>query len=993
MSQFPSNSPYDYHAQNRAAMSNVSAMLQSNATFLRTGFYPNSTYSGGPQQFGAANMFGQFAGVADSVFGQGSGQILNMAAPLLTSPSMAGLLGPIPGMISAMQGSMPIGGGGDLGAFAYGQLQSRLGKAVPSTVALPNDFGSQRQVDIYNEQQAQFSAFTGKQHDPSKDLASFNKALGTADSAYGMGVQLGNIRSMATNSRFKDVFTLYEGITGQKINDSSLDELIDLSSQGTTESAAKAKELLATDKALNARAQAVINNASKAAGLANFTMDMSKYMPMLAPLLGGEGAAAGLMDGLMGAMGLDKNPALFTAAGVQSLSMMGALGTAGAGTDANGKPVFAADRIIGGLTKNLDDTTGTYAGMQRMGARGAGQMMSELAKSGMLTSGGVDTFGSIKPEDVKKMEQAIAMQLEGFSEVAAVGKRLGVQVSEITASMQRTYGGRFGQALSNEAGKIYGQLQADFVGPQNDDTRAFMQAEAQRKAGVNIMQTVEKAVQLGKYAGLDAKGSLAVMETAGQLAEGLGLGGPAAVSMASGALARVGLSRSMGRAITVEQAMVQQQDLMFKASNNSSVKAYSALKLAIEDGHLKADDPQVSALLASFEKGEDVSFETASNLIGATGANIYAYTSQTGIAAGMSLEGVADKVGVFYSTNENVSVTGSVKRSMQAMGVNADELTAKMIGNNSAALAEAFGMKDESGNLDEAAVKGMDFQQFAVKFNALGSQTARAALLDELGITRDERATIMSNLGDRMDQFQLAGDKGSNKTANVRMAEEQQRGQYGMTTVEAKATAVAENQATLNNIFKDNKGGAQSSIGSALNSIRDRKIAARVKAGATQADAEKAVDSEMFSPAEFIEALSGGSSTDIDNAITKAKGIATAELEKATEKKDSGGMLVAQNKIDDLKNLELIRTTTDPAKKKELADKYLAEEEERNSAVNESQAKAKEAAAKEKAAAEVDQSVVLTSKNTTAILVALNSLVKPLIDAANAQVALTQQAT
>lgn len=986
MSQFPSNSPYDYHAQNRAAMSNVSAMLQSNAAFLQTGFYPNSTYSGGPQQFGAANMFGQFAGVADSVFGQGSGQILNMAAPFLTSPSMAGLLGPIPGMISTMQGSMPIGGGGDLGAFAYGQLQSRLGKAVPTTVALPNDFGSQRQVDIYNEQQSQFSAFTGKQHDPSKDLASFNKALGTADSAYGMGVQLGNIRSMASNSRFKDVFTLYEATTGQKINDSSLDELIDLSSQGTTESAAKAKELLANDKALNDRAQAVIKNASRAAGLANFTMDMSKYMPMLAPLLGGEGAAAGLMDGLMGAMGLDKNPAMFTAAGVQSLSMMGALGTAGAGTDANGKPVFAADRIIGSLARNLDDTTGTYAGMQRMGARGAGQMMSELAKSGMLTSGGVDTFGSIKPEDVKKMEQAIAMQLEGFSEVAAVGKRLGVQVSEITASMQRTYGGRFGQALSNEAGKIYGQLQADFVGPQNDDTRAFMQAEAQRKAGVNIMQTVEKAVQLGKYAGLDAKGSLAVMETAGQLAEGLGLGGPAAVSMASGALARVGLSRSMGRAITVEQAMVQQQDLMFKASNNSSVKAYSALKLAINDKQLMADDPQVSALLAAFEKGEDISFETASNLIGATGANVYAYTSQTGIAAGMSVEGVADKVGVFYSTNENVSVTGSVKRSMQAMGVNADELTAKMTGSGSAKLATAFG-------ITEAEAKGMDFQQFAVKFNALGSQTARAALLDELGISRDERATIMSNLGDRMDQFQLAGDKGSNKTATVRMAEEQQRRQYGITTVEAKATAVAENQATLNNIFKDKKGSAQSSIGSALNSIRDRKIKARVDAGATQADAEKAVDSEMFSPAEFIEALSGGSSTEIDDAITKAKSIATAELEKATKKKDSGGMLVAQNKIDDLKNLELIRTTTDPAKKKELADKYLAEEEERNSAVNESQAKAKEAAAKEKAAAEVDQSVVLTSKNTTAILVALQSLVEPLLAAALAQVDLNGKAS
>lgn len=934
--------------QRQAEQAQISAMLQSNAYNSQTGFAPNSTYRS-PQPFSSLNMFGQFSNAVGSIFGQEAGQILQMAAPMLADPQMSGLLGPIPGIISAMQNSMPLGGG-DVGAFAYSQLQSRLGKSIPRAMSLPTRFDSQASIDIYNDEQQQFAAFTGKANSSvPMQLKSLN--AGDENSALNIGVQLSNARSLQQSAGMKNAFGIYEAATGQKVSDPDLDTLINAKDEAAANKLMFKNGISGDKTKLGIKADKILNNATKAAGFVNFTSTISKYAPMLSQAFGGDAGLANMVDGLQSALGLDRDPSQFSGAAIQSMSMMGALGTSRAGFDANGKPVFAADRVVGNLMSHLDDTTGKYAGMQKMGAGKSGEMMSELARSGILTSGGVDTYGSIKPEDVKKMEEAISGQLEAFSEVAAVGKRIGMQVSEITQSMQRMYSGRLGQELSNEAGRIYTELDKNFVGPKNDDTRLFLQNEAQRKAGVTIMQQVEKAVQVGKLAGFDAKTSMAVMETASQLGEGLGLFGAAGISMGRNAMSRVAVSREMGAPMTVEQGLAQQKDIMSKASKNSSVQAYAALKLAVNDGVLGADNPDVKSIFDKFERGQDVSFETASNLISNTGATLSSYSSAQAIGQGMSLKGVADNVNTFYSTNERVSVFGSVKRRLASGGLDIEEFAKGLRGMN-ADQAKALGISEE----DAKNLNGLDF---ASAYNKLGSQDARSALLKTLGVDEKQAALIKSNLGDRVGSFNVAGDKGDSRVAGILLEEEKQRRDNGgITNAEVKAESVVQTMAFFSNRQGSN---AQQNIAASLDSIREKKIAALVATGVAAPSATRTVTEDGFTLPEMFTALSTMTSDEFNTVIDENKQAASKRIDEYNAKKDPTKVDIKQYKVDvksveDLNTLAQIRSADPDVRAKAVAK--LEEEERKTAEVAESkkttaQKEKDDSAAQEKKSREV----------------------------------------
>ena len=966
----PQNIPSNYdpvfaaHMQRQAEQAQISAMLQSNAYNSQTGFAPNSTYRS-PQPFSSPNMFGQFSGAVGSIFGQEAGQILQMAAPMLANPQMSGLLGPIPGMISAMQNSMPLGGG-DVGAFAYAQLQSRLGKSIPQAMSLPTRFDSQASIDIYNDQQQQFAAFTGKANSSvPTQLKSLN--AGDENSALNIGVQLSNARSLQQSSGMKNALGLYQAATGQKLSDSDLDDLINAKDEAAANKLMFKNGISGDKTALGIKAGEILNNATKAAGFVNFTSTISKYAPMLSQAFGGDAGLANMVDGLQSALGLDRDPSQFSGAAIQSMSMMGALGTSRAGFDANGKPVFAADRVVGNLMSHLDDTSGKYAGMQKMGAGKSGEMMSELARSGILTSGGVDTYGSIKPEDVKKMEEAISGQLEAFSEVAAAGKRIGMQVSEITQSMQRMYSGRLGQELSNEAGRIYTELDNNFVGPKNDDTRLFLQNEAQRKAGVTIMQQVEKAVQVGRLAGFDAKTSMAVMETASQLGEGLGLFGAAGISMGRNAMSRVAVSREMGAPMTVEQGLAQQKDIMSKASKNSSVQAYAALKLAVNDGVLGADNPDVKSIFDKFERGEDVSFETASNLISSTGATLSSYSSAQAIGQGMSLKGVADNVNTFYSTNERVSVFGSVKRRLASGGLDIEEFAKGLRGMN-ADQAKALGISEE----DAKNLNGLDF---ASAYNKLGSQDARSALLKTLNVNDQQAALIKSNLGDRVGSFNVAGDKGDSRVAGILLEEEKQRRDNGgITNAEVKAESVVQTQAFLSNRYGSN---AQQNIAASLDSIREKKIDALVATGVTKESATRTVNEDGFTLPEMFNALSGVTPEELNKAVEAGKVDATKRIDAYNAKTNPTAADIKQFRIDrktveDLNTLAQTRSTDPDVRAKAVAK--LEEEEKKIAEVAESkkttaQKEKDDSAALEKKAREVGiENSTAVATNTAASL-------------------------
>ena len=814
-------------------------------------------------------------------------------------------------------------------------------------------------------------------------LQQFNEALGKADSGYGYGVQLGNIQTLSQSDRFRDVFSMFSAATGQStaMTDPQMQELVRLSRQATPEAAQQAQNLLQSNPELKSRADRLINTANNAASMANLAMNISTMIPP--GMLGGAeaGALEGLSDIFMGLTGINRNPAQFTSAAVQSMSMLGALGTETI-VEPDGRRVFAAERVAAGLTANLENVSSPFSATRSLGVGRAGTLMSELAKSGILTSGGVDVFGSIKPEDVRKMEQAMAQQLEGFSEVARAGRRIGMQVNEILPAMQSLYGGTFAEALSNQAGRVRAEMRADVAGTSalesrenerrraaggqdmtSDERRVFLESEAQRRAGVTMMQQVEKAVQIGRFAGLDARGSMAVMQTASQLGMDMGLGGEAGIAMGMSAMSRVSTSRAMGMPMTIDQSLALSRDIMAKGAENPSVQAFASLSLAVGTGVLKQE--QVSDLMNAFREGKDIDPGEVNRRISATGANLSAFTGREAVARGMTM--AANDINRFYSANENVSVTGAVKAAFREQGIDAEALAQKMVSGQGEEIAKAFGFVDERGMAQTERLQGMDFTQFAAQFNKIGDQESRVALLDKLQaagtITSEERAQLLSNLGERMDRFGLASDKGSMRTARIRQAEEAERARLGGSTmVELRAAAVVENQALINKAISPTNN-MQQGLTEGLASTRRAKVERKMKEspGMTQAQAEGAVDAEGFTITELLSSATVLTEPAMKASLEASLKSVDEELSKA--EKSGNVARVEQLKLQrkDLQAMQDISLTTSPEERAQKIER-LRQEQERD-IYDKERAKRESMTPEEKKTAEVGEAA-LSSRDT-----------------------------
>ena len=911
-----SNPLVAYQMQNRALMAQIAAQLQGNMQMAGSNVpLANTTYLG-PQPFTSPTMFGQFSNIIAGLMGPEAGAMTQLAGNLAVSPMLKGVLGPISGAVSAMMSSMPVGGG-DPGAYMYSQLQRRLGKSIPGAMTLPVSFSSQAAIDLYNEQLAQTREYL---KDTNANFGVQLQRFEQQGEGYELGTQLANIQALSgSQSRFSGVFEMFTAATGQKIQDESLQPLIDLAKQNTEDSAKAAEALIKQDPALAKKAKKIIDTATNAANLGNLAMNISSMLPP--GTIGGAEAGAfnSLGDILLGITGLDKNPMLFTSAATQSLSMMGALGTATFEQD--GKQVFAADRVAAGLTSRLEDQSGAFEGIRRLGASKAGSLMQELTRSGLVSSGGVDMFGAIKPEDVQRLEEKIAQQLEGFSSVVQAGKRMGLQVNEIIQSMQSMYGGRFGEELANAAGREFQQMRKGFTGPMDQRTEEFLRADAQRKAGATMMQQVEQAVQIGRFAGQDARGSMAVLQTASQLAQDLGIDGEAGIAMGTAAMSRVALSRTMGTPMTMDQSLALSRDIAAKGMENPSVQAFASLQLAINSGVVSEQEAQ--GFLNDFRAGKDIDPGAVNQLLASKqGINLAAFTGREAVASGMAL--AMNDINKFYAQNENVSVTGAVKRAFQEQGFDPEQMVKGMTSVGATELEKAFGMT--SGQ-----IANMDFTQFTAAFNKMGSQADRIALLDTLtqsnAITPEQRNAIMSNLGERIGRFGLASDKGTMRTAAIRQAEEAQRAEHGgMTTMEIMATAIAENQRALNEAFKP-VAGMQEGVTTGLKQIREAKINEKKKAGLNDSEAAAAVDQEGFTFVELIQASSGITAPGMKDAVTKELGNIEAELKQATASGDKARMEILERRKTDMTTFRDILLEEDPTVKAKKIEELKAKVE------------------------------------------------------------------
>ncbi|MFN9114299.1 MAG: hypothetical protein ACK5XN_29900, partial [Bacteroidota bacterium] len=438
--------------QNSAQMAEVAAML---------GRYGVPTGNNRIPQYGAPpNLFTQMGDLVGQLGGQGAGDIFSAMGAFATNPAFASFLGPIPGMVQNMMGSMPVGFGADPAATMWARVQNQMGMGMAQMANLP-DISRPEAVLSYNQQQQQFAAFTGQQNANMPSLYAFGTAGSqfAAGTAGGTAVQLANIGMLQQDSRFKNPFSLFGGLSGVDMADADLSKLEALGSSQTAGNAAEIQRML-SDSTIKEKAERAINaanNASQMSNIAPMAAQIAQQMgiPMDSPFV----------EMFMDMAGQRNNPQMLARSALGSLATLGRLGSA---MDAGGE--YYAERIATGIGQNVASADSAYSGLRRMGSIGAGSLMSSLASSRMLTTGGVDTLGNLSTEDVQKLQDAISTQLESFSKIAELGKRVGMSVGEITSTMNQMHGGRLASVLENAVDRNMAMLRQDSSFAGKDDS-------------------------------------------------------------------------------------------------------------------------------------------------------------------------------------------------------------------------------------------------------------------------------------------------------------------------------------------------------------------------------------------------------------------------------------------------------------------------------------------------------------------------------------------
>jgi len=803
----------------------------------------NTTFSPGIG-FNAPTMYSQVLQGIGGTFGDTAAQTIDLVSGLIKNPAFAPMLGPLPGYLSSIQGLPPIGGAVDPGGFAYSQLYGRIasGVEVPQ-MAPPSNFSNRQAIDAYNAQLANLDYYMRRETRPSQQLispavdATENMQLATA---------FENISRMQQQDRnFKNMFALFnEVMPGTRASVISPDIQAQLRQAAVTGDEAAIAGLMQDPTIRNVldRQQSLAKNASALMGVSG----------MLSNFIGSSAAETaqvqGIGDILRQVLKLDQ-PGVMTAATTQSLANMGNLGVAQT-SFLNERGLPETRSVVGQITAALQErirmsgmdaeTRGMGTGFTSMQAQGferTGQLIRELQTSGMLNTGGVDIFNAIKPEDVKKMEDAVAVQLEGFSELAKAGRRMGMQIPEITRNLQAVYGGRLPQVLREQAMAEMPGVQTeeltlvdrarergiseDVIGASGSRQRQqFLELEAQRRAGTTMMQQLEQAVELGRFAGIDARGVMAMATTATQMTRDIGLTGEASMFMTQDALQRVAMSRQMGEPITAAQSLAISAGIAERGMRNTSVRAFAALKKAMKDG-LPISQGDADALISKFNNNEFVDPDIVSNLIRSAGGIPEAYTSERAMQAAMSDPETMASVRSRFSSDQALSVSGTLQRMFESGGANVQNLVSTVSSNTE--LAKMLGVE---GNVN--------FTSIAAGFNRLQTPMAREDFLKQLTANLPEdqaramTGAFRSLLGANTNNLSVVGDNGVISPATVLLQEEAERNQFGgMTRAEIGAQAVVNIKKGLEEAMG---AGGPTAIADAFKGMMDRSVAEARKA-------------------------------------------------------------------------------------------------------------------------------------------------------------------
>jgi hypothetical protein len=631
------NEVNSYAYQNRVLLAQVSQLMAKNMELFQSGSTPyvNSAYRL-PLNMSQPTMFGQLQGVISDVLGDELGGIIGQFA---SNPAVRAIIpAPINETLTTLMNIPQLGGVSDPGAFVLNQVSRNIGRGVPS-IAIPYDFANIEATDAYIAQSKAFADYAGQvgfsAGAPTRVQALSLKNEGQENMNRIVAAR-NAIRAQQENQAFNNTFALFNSMNvfGPRIDtDKMLEELLLVGDEE------QAKAFMESNKG---RVDALLSKAKNASGLMQAAEFFSGFM-------GGSpaenAAARSLGDAIKDSLNIGNNIRTFIPTAAQALAGIGGLNIAMAAGE-NGENMPIANILAARVASAIEgkNSIGRFDSISGMGFRSTQELISTLSNSGMLSTGGVDVYGSLGQEDVKKLEEAMLRQLEGFGELVKTGKRIGLRTDELIKNLQAMYGNRTNEVLSDKASDILRGIEnnlIDGVGEGDriieeenarrrqskdnepeitgaDERRAFLMRVAKQRAGGEIAKELAEAVQLGRMAGIDARGVMAMATTATQILQNMGLSSEGGLDLATQGLI-FSLVPGVSR-LSAVQGTTLAAGIVSAAVEDPSAQAYVILQEAIDAGFVSADNPAAQALMEQFNLGKNIDPAAVAIL---TGVDVY----------------------------------------------------------------------------------------------------------------------------------------------------------------------------------------------------------------------------------------------------------------------------------------------------------------------------------------------------------------------------------
>lgn len=829
-----------YMMQNRANLAQIWQMLSRNMALAQSGSTPfiNSTYAM-PLSYSAPSMFSQAQGVLANLAGDEAGGLME----LLANPIIRGMLPDfLSNPLTSMLQSTPIGGTSDPGSYLFSQITAKQGRTIPQ-ITLPVDFENRFSADLYNQQQLALREFAGDIEFNQISDEAFQPLLSLPeDTALNPNLTTSRafqnvLRTRKQNRSFDNAFALFNelDIFGERLDakfESSkpFDELLAATSEEDVSA------LFTKNADLKKIADAAINRGRLASGLLTGAQMLSSFT---GGSLTQNAELQNLGDVLSDVLQLNENATSFYMQGSRALGAIGGLDMATI-DDGRGGQRLISNQLIAGIGDEINSENTSYSSLRRAGLGKSAELLRELSRGGLLSTGGVDVFGNMTSEDVKRMEEAMLKQLEGFSEIAKVGKRMGLKTQEVIQNLQSAYGGRANEALGIAADAALDRINAirsdgtreatTLVTAENtrreraglpqmgeDERREFLQLEAQRRGGLELMQQFEKVVESGRMAGIDTRGALATITTSSQILESLGLDPSGGINVAQEAFNLVNQSRNTaGTPLTTATGLATVSTKLQKAMENPNTRAYTTLLGAVSSNILRADDPEIQALLEKGSGGR-LSLEEVYVSLEKAGVNPNTILTQEFAyrAAGQNVDKVLDAVDM----DTTINATGRIQKLIDEQftrGTNPDPTAMARI------VAKAPTVK--AFNLEEGATQD-DVMYRLITMNQMERQEA----IQQLDLSKQDTARLSAVMA-AIDTLNIEGLRGpeGEKALTAQYAIEIQKRMYGGKT---ESELNSEARVAVKQIMADkaSKSSGLETITSGFESVRDEKIRARAQ--------------------------------------------------------------------------------------------------------------------------------------------------------------------